>query len=58
MYNNPIQSMIGKRVRVMANDITYTGLLIEVSETSVELQCDVQWVTIPVDSISSIEVDE
>ena len=50
--------MIGKRVRVMANDIIYTGLLIEVSETSVELQCDVQWVTIPVDSISSIEVDE
>jgi len=58
MYNNPLQVMIGKRVKVMVNDIAYTGLLIEVSETSVELQCDIQWMTIPVDSISSIEACE
>ena len=58
MYNNPIQSMTGKRVRVIANDIMYTGLLIEMSETSLELRCDIQWITIPVDSIRSIEVDE
>ena len=58
MFDNPIISMTGKKVRVIANDITYTGLLIEMTETSVELQGDVQWITIPVDSISSIEVDE
>ena len=50
--------MTGKRVRIIANDIVYAGVLIEVSETSVELQGDVQWITIPVDSISSIEADE
>lgn len=58
MFDNPIISMTGKKVRVIANDITYTGLLIEMTETSVELQGDVQWITIPVDSIISIEADE
>jgi len=54
MYNNPIQTMTGKRVRVIAHDIAYTGLLVDVTEISVELQGDGQWISIPVDSISSI----
>ena len=58
MYNNPIQTMTGKRVRVVANDIAYTGLLVDVTENSVELQGDGQWISIPVDSINYIAVDE
>lgn len=58
MYNNDIHKMIGKTVRVIASDIAYNGLLIEVTETTVELQGQGQWITIPVDSISSITTDE
>ncbi len=54
MYDNPIQTMTGKRVRVTANDITYIGLLVEVTQISVELQGDGQWITIPIDRITSI----
>jgi len=50
--------MTGKRVRIIAGDIAYTGVLVEVTETSVELQGDGQWITIPVDSISSITEEE
>ena len=58
MYNNPIHTMTGKRVRIIANDIAYTGVLVEMTESSVELQGDGQWITIPVDSISSITEEE
>ncbi|MCC6543524.1 MAG: hypothetical protein IT392_03365 [Nitrospirae bacterium] len=58
MYNNPIQAMIGKKVKVIADNIAYSGLLIELSDTSLELKCEVQWITIPIDIISSIEADE
>ncbi|MEK6712937.1 MAG: hypothetical protein AABY41_01925 [Nitrospirota bacterium] len=54
MYSDSVQSMTGKKVRVIANDIVYNGLLVEVTETTVELQGEGQWITIPVDSISSI----
>ena len=58
MYINPIHRMTGKRVRIIASDIACTGVVVEVTETSVELQGDGQWITIPVDSISSITEDE
>lgn len=54
MYSNPIHTMTGKRVKIIAGDIAYTGLLVEVTEDLVELQGDGQWLTIPLDSISSI----
>ncbi len=54
MYSDSVQSMTGKKVRVIANDVVYNGLLVEVTETTVELQGEGQWITIPVDSISSI----
>ncbi len=58
MCYNSIQFLTGKRVRIIAGDISYTGVLVEVTETSVEVQGDGQWITIPVDSISSICEDE
>ena len=54
MYSDSVQSMTGKKVRVIANDVVYNGLLVEVTETTVELQGEGQLITIPVDSISSI----
>lgn len=58
MYSDSVQSMTGKKVRVIANDVVYNGLLVEVTETTVELQGEGQWITIPVDSISSVTPDE
>lgn len=58
MYSDSVQSMTGKKVRVIANDVVYNGLLVEVTETTVELQGEGQWITISVNSISSITPDE
>lgn len=54
----PLHEMIGRRVRIVAGDMVYKGLLIEVSEENAELQAELQWVTIPIDNINSIEIEE
>ena len=54
----PLHIMLGKAVRVVASDIVYRGILIEVSEDAVELQGEGQWITISADRISSITIDE
>jgi hypothetical protein len=53
-----ILSMIGKEVEVFANGMRYTGTLIEVSDTEVNLKCPLQWVTLPVSSVSEIKLKE
>lgn len=58
MVITPIHAMVGRVVRVIASDIVYRGVLIEVSEETVELQGEAQWITIPVGSINSITVEE
>jgi hypothetical protein len=51
---NNIIELLGKHVEVSANQITYHGTLVEVSETDVFLQGDSGWVVIPVDQVISI----
>ena len=54
----PLHDMIGRRVRIIAGDIVYKGFLIEVSEENAALQTESQWITIPIDNINSIEIEE
>ncbi len=49
-----IQSMLNKEVEVIANGVSYTGVLMEVSETEVHLKTTLQWVSLPVASVSQI----
>lgn len=58
MYTPSLNSLIGRMVIVIAADITYRGILVEVSEDSVELQGESGWVTIPVDNINSIREEQ
>lgn len=58
MNTMPIYAMLGSMVRVIADNIVYRGILIEVSEDTVELQGETQWITIPVGHISSITMEE
>ncbi len=51
-----IQSMIGKEVEVIANGMTYRGVLIEVSDTEVHLKSTMQWMSLPVSGVSSIKL--
>jgi hypothetical protein len=44
----------GKLVEVIANDITYTGILVEISETEVYLEGESGWIVIPVEQVASI----
>lgn len=50
--------LLGKLVVVSANDITYTGKLVEISETDVHLETELGWLVIPVESIISIRGKE
>jgi len=58
MAMTPLHDMIGRKVRIIAGDIVYKGFLIEVSEENAALQTESQWITIPVDNINSIEIEE
>jgi hypothetical protein len=44
----------GKLVEVIANDITYTGTLVEISETEVYLEGESGWIVIDVEQVASI----
>lgn len=48
----------GKTVEVTANDILYTGVLIEIDETDVYLQAESGWIVIPVEQVASIREKE
>ncbi len=50
--------LIGKYVEVMANNITYTGKLVEIGETDVYLEAESGWVVIPVEQIALIRKKE
>ena len=54
MEIDQLHEMTGKRVRVNAGDIVYSGILIEVTEENIELQGDNQWITIPVNNVNSV----
>ncbi len=48
-------SLIGRYVEVIANDITYTGKLVEVSETEIHIETDSGWIVIPVEQTACIK---
>jgi len=51
-----IQSMIGKEVEVIANGMTYRGVLIEVSDAEVHLKSTMQWIALPASSVSAVKL--
>ncbi len=51
-----VQEMIGKEVEIVANGMSYTGILIEVSDTEVHLQTALQWVALPASSVGTIKL--
>jgi hypothetical protein len=55
-YMPDIQSMIGKEVEVIAGGMTYRGVLIEVSDAEVHLKSSMQWIALPVSSVSAIKL--
>jgi hypothetical protein len=53
-----IQSMIGKEVDVIANGTKYTGTLIEVSDVEVHIKSSMQWIALPVSSVSEVKLKD
>ena len=51
-----IQSMIGKEVEVISNGMSYTGVLIEVSDVEVHLKGAFQWIALPLSSVSVMKL--
>ncbi len=50
--------LLGKHVVVIANDITYSGTLVEISEEEVYLESESGWVVIPVGRVAVIKEKE
>ncbi len=53
-----IHDLIGKEVEVIANGMSYTGVLIEVSDTEVHLKTPLQWVALPAESVSAVRLKD
>jgi len=51
-----LYTMIGKEVEVSANGMQYRGVLIEVSDTDVSLKGTLQWISLPVSSVTQIKL--
>ena len=47
--------LIGKYVEVIANNITYTGKLVEIGEDDVFIEAESGWIVIPVESVAVIK---
>jgi len=50
--------LIGKIVEVTANDITYTGKLVEIGEEEVFIESNSGWIVIPVERVVVIKEKE
>lgn len=50
--------LIGKEVEVMANNVIYTGILVEVGEVDVYLEAQSGWIVIPTDQVAFIREKE
>ena len=55
---NEMIELLGKKVIVIANDITYTGKLVEIGEEEVYLESESGWVVIPVERVAVIKEKE
>lgn len=51
-----IQNMLRKEVEVIANGMSYTGVLIEVTDADVHLQGSLQWISLPMSSVTDIKL--
>lgn len=50
-----MHELIGKKVEVQTTDMLYKGILIEVSETDVNLQSETGWIVVPLDRVVNIK---
>ena len=50
-----IHEMIGKEVEVLANGMTYRGRLMEVSDSEVHIKTLLQWMSLPIFTVSAIK---
>ena len=53
-----IQDMIGKEVEVTANGISYRGELVEITDNEVNLKTLMQWISLPISSVNTIQLAE
>lgn len=53
-----IMEMIGKEVDVIANGMTYRGVLIEVSDTEVHLKGMLGYVSLPTSGVTEVRPSE
>jgi len=51
-----IQSMMGKEVEVIANGVSYRGVLMEVTDNEISLKSLMQWISLPVSAINTVGI--
>lgn len=53
-----ILQMIGKEVEVVSNGMLYRGTLVEVSDTTVHLKSQFQYLSLPVSGVTEVRLAE
>ncbi len=50
-----MKELIGREVEVGTPGMTYSGKLLEMTETEITLQTETAWISVPVDQVSYIK---
>ncbi len=53
-----MEELTGKKVEVNTVDTLYTGILVEIGESEVQLQSETGWVVIPLERVVEIKAAE
>ena len=51
-----IHSMMGKEVEVLANGVSYRGVLMEMTDNEVSLKSLMQWISLPMSSVNTVRL--
>jgi len=58
MYYDSLMVLMGKKVDVKAQGITFSGTLIEVTDEAVFLQSELGWIEVRVEDVTEIKAAE
>ncbi len=51
-----IQSMMGNEVEVIANGVSYRGVLMEITDDEISLKSLMQWISLPMSAVNTVRL--
>ncbi len=53
--DEPYWQLVGRKVEVRANDVTYRGILVEMGPDEIHLESEAGWITLPMSQVTAVE---